>query len=131
MIDLKPIETEINNLRKQLQQKQDEYAKAKENNLKEQFGDDFGCDNCAYSCCVYVGDYHTSCTKGSCVLCRDYCDEYAPDNKLSMYIRNHHYYDESLLDTLNELFDVADIMQQPELHQKALNVLVLRDKKEN
>lgn len=129
MIDVKKIEKEISDLREALRQKQDEYEEAKTNNLKEQYGEDFGCSNCAYGCCVYVGDYHTSCTKGSCILCRHYCHQYLPENELSAYIRKYHYYDESSLDTLNDFFDVPDIMQQPELHQKALDVLMLRDKK--
>ena len=131
MIDLKPIENEIAELSKQLQQKRDEYAKAKENNFKEQYGDNFGCDNCAYSCCVDVGDYHTCCTKNSCIHCRKRCYEYMPENTLSAYIRKYHYYDENTLDTLNDLFNISDIMKTPELHQKALDILVWRDKKEN
>jgi hypothetical protein len=130
MIDLKLLQNEIDELSKQLQQKRDEYAKAKTNNLKEQFGDNFGCDNCAYGCCIDVLDYHTCCTLNYCVLCRKRCDQYMPDNKLSIYIREYHYYDEHTLDTLNDLFDVSDIMQHPELYQKALDVLALRDKGE-
>lgn len=131
MIDLKPIENEINELSKQLQQKRNELKDAKENNLKEQYGEDFGCHNCAYSCCVYVGDRCTDCANGKCIYCHDYCDEYMPENELSAYIRERHYYDESTVDTLNSLFDVPDIMKRPELHQAALDVLKVRDKKEN
>ena len=47
MINLTQIENEINELSKQLNQKQNEYEEAKERNLKEQYGDNFGCDNCA------------------------------------------------------------------------------------
>ena len=130
MIDLKQIENEINELSKQLQKKKDEYAKSKESNLKEQYGDNFGCHSCAYSCCVYVGDHCTDCTKGKCIYCHEYCDEYMPENELSKYIKDNHYYDENTLDTLNNLFDVLDIMKHQELHQKALDILVLRDKKE-
>lgn len=129
MINLKPIENEINILSKQLQQKRDELEKAKESNLKEQYGEDFGCYNCAYSCCIYVGDYHTNCTKNKCIHCHPYCDKYMPDNELSIYIRDNHEYDDDMLDTLNDLFDVFDIMQNPELHEKALEVLKLRDGK--
>lgn len=131
MTDLKQIENEINELNKQLNKKKNEYDKEKENNLKEQYGDNFGCNNCAYGCCVDVGDGHTFCNQGYCIYCRDYCSEYMPDNKLSTYIRTHHYYSEHMLDTLNDLFDVPDIMYHPELHQKALDILELRDKKEN
>ena len=131
MIDLKQIENEINELSQQLQQKRNEYAKAKESNLKEQFGDNFGCDNCAYSCCVYVGDRCTDCAKGKCIYCHKYCDEYMPENELSAYIRERHYYDEDTVSNLNNFLDVYDIMKRPELHQTALNMLVLRDKKEN
>lgn len=129
MIDLKQIENEINELNKQLWQKKDELAKAKESNLKEQYGKDFGCLNCAYGCCVYVGDYHTNCANGNCIHCRSYCNDYKPDNELSKYIRDKHYYYENMLDTLNDLFDVSDIMQRPELHEKALEILKLRDNK--
>lgn len=129
MIDIKPIENEINELSKQLNQKRDELEKAKESNLKEQYGEDVGCHNCAYSCCIYVGDYHTNCTKHMCIHCHPYCDKYIPDNKLSIYIRDNHEYDYDMLDTLNDLFDVLDIMQRPELHEKALEVLKLRDGK--
>ena len=131
MIDLKPIENEINELNKQLWQKKDELVKAKESNLKEQYGEDFGCHNCAYSCCVFVGDRCTDCTKGKCIYCHDYCDEYTPENELSAYIRERHYYDESTVDTLNSLFDISDIMKRPELYQAALDVLKVRDKKES
>ena len=130
MIDIKPIENEINELNKQLWQKKNELAKAKESNLKEQYGEDFGCRNCAYGCCVDVGDQCTYCVKGKCIYCHKYCDEYMPKNELSAYIEKHHYYDESTVDTLNSLFDVLDIMKCPELHQAALDVLKLRDKKE-
>lgn len=130
MIDLKQIENEINELSKQLQKKKDEYAKSKESNLKEQYGYNFGCHSCAYSCCVYVGDHCTDCTKGKCIYCHEYCDEYMPENELSKYIKDNHYYDENTLNTLNDLFDVLDIMKRQELHQKALDILVLRDKKE-
>ena len=131
MIDLKLIENEINELSKQLQQKKNEYSKAKELNLKEQYGEKFGCGNCVYSCCVDVGDYCTCCTKCRCIYCNKYCDEYMPDNELSEYIREHHYYDENTLDTLNDLFDVSDIMRHPELHKKALETLNIIDSEEN
>lgn len=131
MINLELIENEINELNKQIWEKRKELAKAKESNLKEQYGQDFGCDNCAYGCCVNVGDHCTYCTKGKCVHCNKYCDEYMPDNELSKYIRDKHYYDENTLDTLNDLFDLFDIMQRPEFHEKALEILKLRDKKEN
>ena len=131
MIDLKKIQDEIDALNKALREKQNEYKAAKESNLKEQYGADFGCKNCAYSCCVDVGDYCTDCTKHKCIYCNEYCDEYKPENELSKYIRDNHYYDENTLDALNGLFDVIDIMRCPELHQKALKILKLRDAKEN
>lgn len=133
MIDLKEIEKDIETLKNALSKRRDDYSKTKESNLKEQYGDDFGCDNCAYSCCVDIGDYHTSCTKNHCIYCRNYCDEYVPSNELSEYIRNNdvHHYNESLLDTLDDLFYVSDIMQHPELYRTAIDILKLRDKKEN
>lgn len=131
MIDLKEIEKDIDALKKALQKRSEDYRQAKEANMKEQFGEDFGCHNCAYSCCVYVGDGHTDCTKGHCIYCHKYCDEYMPNNELGRYIEEHHYYDERTLDTLNDIFDVSDIMKHPELYQTALEILKLRDKKEN
>jgi RecJ-like exonuclease len=128
MIDLKQIENEIRELKSKLWQKEKEYSYAKESNLKEQYGANFGCDNCAYSCCVDVGDHCTFCNKHKCIYCNDYCDEYMPDNTLSTYIRNEYYYDENTVKHLNNLFDVSDIMQHPELHQKAIDILVLRYK---
>lgn len=130
MIDIKPIENEINELKSQLGIKQEELKEAKKSNLKEQYGIDFGCYNCAYGCCVDVLDYHTCCTKGKCIHCNSYCDEYIPDNELSTYIRDKHHYDEDMLDILNDLFDVFDIMREPELHEKALEILKMRDTKE-
>lgn len=131
MINLKKIQDEIDTLNKVLRQKQDELKAAKKSNLKEQYGANFGCGNCAYSCCVYVEDRCTDCTKHKCIYCNEYCDEYKPENELSKYIRDNHYYDENTLDALNDLFDVIDIMHHPELHQKALEILKLRDAKEN
>ena len=130
MIDIKQIEKEINMLSKQLNQKQNELKEAKESNFKERYGDDFGCHNCAYGCCVDVGDNHTYCTKDKCILCHDYCDEYMPDNELSIYIREKNYFRGSTLSSLNNLFRVFDIMQKPELHSKALEMLKVRDAKE-
>lgn len=127
MIDLKKIQDEIDALNKALREKQNEYKAAKESNLKEQYGADFGCENCAYSCCVYVGDHCTYCTKHKCIYCNKYCDEYKPENELSKYIRDNHYYDENTLDALNGLFDVIDIMRRPELYQKAIEILKLCD----
>jgi hypothetical protein len=127
MIDLKPIEDEINELSKRLQQKRNALKEAKESNLEEQYGEGFGCYNCAYGCCVDVLDYHTCCTKGKCIHCQGRCAEYMPDNILSIYIRDKHYYDKNMLDALNDLFDVLDIMQKPELHGKAFNALMLMD----
>lgn len=131
MIDLKLIENEINELNKQLWQKKEEYAKAKESNLKEQYGDDFGCHNCAYGCCVDVRGHCTYCTKHKCIYCNEYCDEYMHDNELSSYIREHHYYDENTVGILNNLFNVSDIMNHQELHKTALGVLALRGKEEH
>jgi RecJ-like exonuclease len=128
MIDLKQIENEINELNKQLRRKKDEYAKAKESNLKEQYGDNFGCGNCAYSCCVFVGDRCTDCINNKCIYCNAYCDAYIPENELSAYIREHYHYEENMVDTLNSLFDVSDIMKHSELYKKAINVLTLLDK---
>ena len=54
-----------------------------------------------------------------------------PENDLSAYIREYHYYDEHTVKILNNLFDVSDIMKHPEFHQKALDVLMLRDTEEN
>lgn len=130
MIDLKKIKDEIDALNKALRKKQNEYKAAKESNLKEQFGADFGCKNCAYSCCIDVGDYHTYCTKSKCILCNEYCDEYMPENELSKYIRDNHNYDDLMLCNLSSLFDIDDIIQEPELHQTALEILKLRDTKE-
>ena len=76
MINLEPIENEINELNKQLQQKRAELKAAKESNLKEQYGADFGCGNCAYGCCVCLGNTCTYCTKDKCIHCNNYCDEY-------------------------------------------------------
>lgn len=131
MINLKEIQDEIDALNKALIEKQNEYVMAKESNLKEQYGVDFGCGNCAYSCCVYVGDSCTDCTKYKCIWCNNYCDEYKPENELSKYIRDNHHYDENMLYNLNCLFGVIDIMCHPELHQRALEVLKLHDAKEN
>ena len=131
MIDLKPIENDINKLNAQLRQKKNEYERAKESNLKEQYGNKFGCGNCAYSCCVDVDDRCTYCVKRKCIYCNKYCDEYMPENKLSAYIRDKHYYDESTVSCLNYFFGVLDIMQCSELYQTALDVLVFRDEKEN
>ena len=131
MIDLKNIENEINVLNAQLVRKRNEYEPAKKSNLKEQYGNNFGCGNCAYSCCVDVGDRCTDCTKSKCIYCNDYCEEYMPENALSAYIRDKHYYDEDTVSNLNRFFDVFDIMQKPELHNVAIEVLILRDKKEN
>ena len=131
MINLKQIENEINELHKQLNQKKNEYAEAKKSNLKEQFGANFGCGNCAYSCCVDVGDHCTDCTNGKCIYCNKYCDEYMPENELSAYLRDEHHYDENTVSVLNEFFDVPDIMKYPKLYKKALQVLILRDTEEN
>lgn len=131
MIDLKEIENDIDSLKKALQKRSEDYRQAKEANLKEQFGEDFGCHNCAYCCCVDVGDGHTSCVIGHCIYCRKYCDDYMPENALSAYVREHHYYDEHIVDHLSDVLDVSDIMKHPELYQTALEILKLRDKKEN
>ena len=131
MIDLKEIENEINELTNKLRQQQNELEKAKDKNFKEQYGEDCGCDNCAYGCCVEVGDNHTYCYEGLCIHCRSYCGRYMPENELSVYIRKHHYYNECMLTILSDLFNVSDIMKHPELHQKALEILKLRDAKEN
>jgi hypothetical protein len=123
MIDLEKIENEIAELNNQLWRKKNEYRKAEEANLKEQYGDDFGCSNCAYSCCVDVRDYCTVCTKNKCIYCNKYCNDYMPENELSAYIREHHYYEEKMVDTLEKFLEVSDIMKSPELHQKALDIL--------
>lgn len=131
MIDLTLIENDIKSLEAALRQRKKDYEQAKEANLKEKYGDDFGCGNCAYSCCLDVGDYHTSCTQGHCIHCRDYCDRYIRDNELSAYIKEHHRYDESVLDSLNDLLDVNDIMKHPLMHQAALEILKIVDKENN
>lgn len=131
MIDLKEIENDIDALKKALQKRSEDYRQAKEANLKEQFGEDFGCHNCVYSCCVDVEDYHTNCAKGHCIYCLGYCDEYIPHNELSKYIEEYHHYDERTLDALNDMFDISDIMKHPELYQTALEILKLKNKKEN
>lgn len=131
MIDLKEIEKDIDLLQTALNKRKEDYRKAKESNLKEQFGDNFGCGNCAYSCCVCIGDDHIICSKGKCIYCLNYCDEYMPINELSEYIRDKHHYNEYMLNTFNDFFDVLDIMQRPELHQAALSMLKLRDEVES
>lgn len=131
MIDLEKIEKEINILKDELYKKRTEYENAKESNLREQYGEDFGCHTCAYNCCVNVGDYHTTCVKGNCIYCNHRCDEYMPHNELSKYIEGKHYYDEETLDVLNDFLGVSDIIKIPELHKKALALLTLRDTKEN
>lgn len=134
MIDLSKIRDEIDALNKALEEKQDELKSAEESNLKElseQYGTGFGCRNCAYSCCVLAEDYHIWCTKDKCILCHNYCDKYIPENELSKYIRDNHYYDETKLNILNICFNVDDIMHEPELHKTALEILKLLDEKEN
>lgn len=131
MIDLTVIENDIKTLEKALGQRRKDYEQAKEANLKERFGENFGCHNCAYSCCLDVGDYHTSCVKSYCIHCRGSCDEYMPSNELSEYIREYHKYDEYTVDHLNELFDIRDIMKHPELYQAAIDVMKIVDKENN
>ena len=130
MIDLKSIENDIAALEEALHLKRREYQVAKENNLKEQYGKDFGCDNCAFSCCVDVQDRHTYCTKHKCIYCNNYCDEYMPDNELSLYIRENHYYDEYILSRLQSIMDELDLMKHPELHKKAIEILKLIDQED-
>ena len=127
MIDLQQIENEINELNKQLQRKKNEYINAKKFNLKEQYGDNFRCDSCAYSCCVFEGDRCTDCINNKCIYCTGYCDAYIPENELSAYIRKHYHYKHDMVDTLNSLFNVSDIMKHSELYQQAINVLTLLD----
>ena len=129
MIDIKVLQDKVNNAIGNLEKAKKELADAKINNMKELYGNDFSCSKCAYSCCIYVGDYHNVCTKGSCVLCRDFCDEYMPENILSKYIRENHHYCDDLCDTLNELFDVSDILKEETLHEKAIQVLKIARKK--
>lgn len=130
MINLERIENEIAELNIQLWRKKNEYKKAKESNLKEQYGDNFGCSNCAYGCCVNVDNICTDCVKGNCVHCNKRCNEYIPENELSKYIKEYHYFEQDTVDLLNDFFEVSDIMKCPELHQKALDVLKSRDEGE-
>ena len=130
MINLDEIKKDIDTLQKALDSRKKDYKLAKESNMREQYGDDFSCHNCAYSCCVDVGDHCTYCYQSNCIYCKDYCDDYVPDNEFSKYIRKYHYYEERMLDAINKLFDVDDIIKHPELHDKALHILKVRDKDE-
>ena len=123
MIDIKPLKEEVKRAEALLKQKQNELAKAKIDNLKEAYGEDFKCDKCAYSCAVDVGDYHTYCTKYKCILCQERCFEYMPENELSKFIRKHYHYQEHIIDTLNDLFNVDDILWSESFHDKAIKVL--------
>lgn len=129
MIDLKNIENEIDELKKQLFEKEREYTRSQISNLKEQYGDGLSCSSCAYNCCVSIAeDYETLiCRKGKHI--GEYCQRYIPDNALSIYIRANHYYDEDITASLSNLFGVLDIMQSPELYARALNILKLSDNK--
>lgn len=129
MIDLKKIQDEIYALNEALREKQDEYEVAKESNLKERYGADFGCWNCAYCEGACFRDNFYYCKKLEEAYLRNYhCNDYVPKNDLSEYIHNNYYF--YLLDTLNDLLGVDDIMRYPELHQKALKILKLRDAKD-
>ena len=123
MIDIKPLKEEVKRAEALLKQKQNELSKAKTYNLKEAYGKDFKCDKCAYSCSVMTGDYHTYCYKNRCILCVEKCHEYMPENELSKFIRAHYHYKDSIVDTLNDLFDVDDILWSDGFHDKAIKVL--------
>jgi hypothetical protein len=119
------IENEINELQLQLNLKKKEAAEIKLNELKEQYGANFGCGTCRYCCAVDVDDHHTYCLKGNCIYCHTKCDKYKPHNNLSAYIEECYYYAPEVISALEKLFGKVNILDKEELHDKVINVLEL------
>lgn len=123
MRDLKKIQSDINAFQRALSELKEEYNIATIDNLKEQFGNNINCGTCAYSCCVSLNDYHTSCMQGKCIHWNNLCALYLPKNKLSNYLNIHYHYYPEIIEALNTLFDTIDIIKDSNLHQAALEIL--------
>lgn len=123
MKDLKKLQSDISAFQIALNKLKEEYNIATIDNLKEQFGNNINCGTCAYSCCVSLDDYHTSCMQGKCIHCNNLCASYLPENKLSNYLNTHHHYYPEIIDALDTLFDTIDIIKDSNLHEAALEIL--------
>ena len=91
-------------LRKQLSKAEEEYyklyrkEKAEENGLKRA-----DCDNCAYSCVLYITD-HNECLGDKCTCCNSFCYKWMPETKVSAWLRENHEYDIDLVGRLKKMF---------------------------
>lgn len=105
--ELKNKEAELN---QQLRYIQSDISRYEYDQKKEQYGSDFCCNKCRFDCIEDPGDYHTTCLKYNCVLCKDNCEEYLPENELSQYIRSYDRYSwDSVWSSIAEVLNYDDL----------------------
>lgn len=59
--------------------------------IKQEYGDKYGCEFCRYGAVQGLsGDgWHNTCGSGNCTCCHDECDNFKPDNTLTLFIRKN------------------------------------------
>lgn len=122
MSKLNEMQNEICAQEKELYEKKKELKHLWLKALESEHGENYGCNNCAYGCCVDVIDLKSVCV-GRHNMNSNRCDKYLKENKLSKYMKAHYYYKSEILDALEILLEEDDILRNDEACDKALQIL--------
>ena len=91
-------------LRLELHELEEQYEKlVRDEHTEKNNGVRASCSNCAHSCVICVDD-HDECLYGKCTCCNDWCYGWIPENKVSIFLREHYHYDDYKQLRLNQLF---------------------------
>ena len=94
------------------------------NQKKEQYGNDFKCSKCRYSCIEEVRSWDNLCMQGR--WADGPCENYQPENELSKYIRNSTRFPS--FETWSNIVrliggrDIAHLLDREELKDKAIAI---------
>lgn len=126
MDKIEELEDKIYNSTIELRELERELVCKKIEKLKEQYGSNIKCRNCAYSCSSFID----TCLKEREMLFDGCCELYIPENEISAYLRDTFPDNINAYEALNILFGTSDLFESKEYYDKAIEILKILDREE-
>ena len=123
MNNLDDLKRERDEAYKKYQEAQSELDNFEFNQKRKQYGNDFRCSRCRYSCLTEVSGWDNLCMQGR--WADGACKHYEPDNRLSLYIKQYKYPSYETWSNIAELLDgrdVAHLLDNEEMFDKAIAI---------
>ena len=89
MIEKEKLEARLKELEQEAREIRGKLYDYEEKALAEKYGDEFSCEYCRFNAVHgFSGDgWHNTCGADECTCCHSRCEEYKPDNKATLYIK--------------------------------------------